>query len=247
MGIPADTLGDLQNVEVRRGGVTLDETQKLGREGLEVDKEDVILLDDCTLSYKNRRVLVYIRDVSQYGDRVFDPKFHFSDCRTLQQMRRDLRFARYVIATRDDGLFRLQYIGSGRWADRSLDVCQNCLDRLTYKGFQRGMQPHARRKAVDGFSIIEFFELYPKTLHRVIPAYSDQTAPTNDYNPGFALRSDAARRARNWTCETCSISLSDISMHRYLHIHHKNGQKYDDAETNWKAVCLHCHCGGAGA
>lgn len=157
MGIPSNKLGNLRAVDVRRVGATVHEIRQLAEEGLEVDKQDVIPLPDGTLSYKDRRVILYIRDISQYGGNYSDPRFHFSDCTTLRQMRENLRFGRFVIATRDDGQFQLHYVDSGRRTDKRLDVCQNCLDRLNYKGFQLSMRADVRRAAVQIFSIGDFF------------------------------------------------------------------------------------------
>ena len=241
MGIPRSKLGNLRAIEIRRVGATRDEIRQLAEEGLEVDKEDVVALPDGTLSYKDRRVLLYIRDVSQYGGNYSDRRFHFADCAKLRQMRENLRFGRYVVASRDDGLFRLHYISSGRRTDKRLDVCQFCLDRLNYKGFHRGMRLNIRMAAVQHFSIPEFFTTYPKTLHHSMPAYTDQTAPTNDYSTDFSLISRAYRQKRNWTCETCGIQLSRDMMQRYLHVHHINGLKNDNRDENLKAVCIHCH------
>src|SRR5713101_1064258 len=59
-------------------------------EGVTVDDiSDVKPLPDGTLAYKERRVLLYIRDKSSYGDhdpRQLLPSFHVSNCRTIRRM-----------------------------------------------------------------------------------------------------------------------------------------------------------------
>src|SRR6476661_7836031 len=82
MGIARNKFGNLRAIEVRRDGATRDEIRRLAEDGLEVDKEDVVPLPDGTLSYKDRRVLLYIRDISQYGGNYSEPRFHFSNCTT---------------------------------------------------------------------------------------------------------------------------------------------------------------------
>ena len=241
MGIPRNKLGNLRTVEVRRVGATREEIRQLAEEGLEVDQQDVVALPDGTLSYKDRRVLLYIRDIARYGGNYSDPRFHFSNCTTLRQMRENFRFGRFVIASRDDGLFQLHYIDSDHKADKRLDVCQNCLDHLNFDGFRLGMRPDLRRAAVQGFSVVDFFARYPRTLHHSIPTYTDQSAPTNDYSPDFSFISRAYREKQNWTCETCGILLSKDLMRRYLHVHHINGLKNENGDANLKAVCIYCH------
>jgi hypothetical protein len=108
MGIPRDKLGDLQAIEIRHRRTTREELRQLSEEGLDVDKEDVIPLPDGTLSYKDRRVLLYIRDISHYGGNYSEPRFHFADCATVRQMRENLRFGRFVIADHENGTFELR-------------------------------------------------------------------------------------------------------------------------------------------
>jgi|SRR5208337_2325657 len=241
MGIPFDKIGNLRAIEVGRAGATRDEIRQLAEEGLEVEKEDVVPLPDGTLSYKDRRVLVYIRDISQYGGNYSDPRFHIADCVTLRQMRKNRRYGRYVIASRDDGLFQMHFINRGPPKNRRLYVCQNCLDRLRYSGFHRDLPDDTRRAKVQNFSIPEFFAKFPKTLHHSMPAYTDQTAPTNDYSLDSPIIRRAYLQKRNWECETCGIPLSRDAMQRYLHMHHINGLKNENQEENLKAVCVHCH------
>ena len=141
-----------------------------------------------------------------------------------------------VIASREDGLFRLHYINQCRPVeDKRLDVCQKCLDQIKYKGFRFSMRQNVRLAAVKRFSIAEFFATYPKTLHHSMPAHTDQTAPKNEYSPDWPVISRAYRQKRNWVCETCSIALSKNVMQRYLHVHHINGLKNENNDENLKS------------
>lgn len=240
MGIPPNQLGDIPAVEVRRAGLTQDNYRKSAEEVLEVEIGDVEPLPDGTLSYNGERVILYIRDVANYGGDYSNPKFHVADCVTLQSMREAQRGSRYVRASRYDGKFQVHYVNDGAWETIRLDVCQHCLRRLDYKGFQR-KRKNKRNAAVQEFSIKEFFEVYPKSLHHVMPDYTDLTAPVNDYSPDFSAISRAYRQERNWICEVCGISLSGENMRHFLQVHHINGLKNDNGSGNLKAVCVHCH------
>jgi hypothetical protein len=85
-----------------------------GIEGLTVDDiSDVKALSDGTLAYKDRRVLLYIRDRrTSRGYDPFDnlPKYHIANCRTLEEMREHGRFEKYVISTRTDGKFKMNFV-----------------------------------------------------------------------------------------------------------------------------------------
>lgn len=241
MGIPRHVLGSVRGVVINTHKATLDELRQLGDEGLEIDLADLIVLQDGTLSYKDRRVLLYIRDVSAYGGRYSEPKFHFSDCSTLSQMKANRRFGKYVIANRTDGIFTLLFVDTRRRVQKHLDVCQNCLDLLKYKGFSLTHVSVQRQKVVNSFSIEEFFTQYPRTLHRAEPVHTSDTAPENIYSASFPEISRAYRSARSWKCEECAIDLSKPEHHRFLHVHHLNGLKNENDYRNLRALCLHCH------
>ncbi|HEY1614993.1 MAG TPA: hypothetical protein VGF97_15005, partial [Rhizomicrobium sp.] len=205
----------------------------------------VLVLSDGTLAYKNSRVLLYIRDHAVYSGRSIDPKFHIAHCDTLKEMKRQSRQARYVVATRTDGEFKLNIIDGSRKSEtvRKLSVCQNCLALLFFDGFEMNMPKPIRSREVSAFSIARFFEKFSRDLHEIEPQHDSDSAPVNDYNQDFSARSNALRRAKNWTCQNrnCGVYLGNQSHRRFLHVHHINGQKSDDAPGNHKVLCIKCH------
>ena len=135
--------------------LTVEEIERLAGEGIEIPLDEVAVLNDGTHIYKGRRVIVYIRDVAEYGARVSMPKYHLAMCDTLNKMIEKGRYKkRYVVATRDDGKFSIQRIRgeSPIKSDESLAVCQQCLDELKYKSFSLRMPETQRINAVRDFS-----------------------------------------------------------------------------------------------
>jgi hypothetical protein len=246
MGIAADKYGSLE-FEATEGRLSEQELERLvSPDGLDIQSlDDIRTLDDGTLAYKNSRILLYIRDHTVYNDRPVDPKFHVADCGTLQEMKQKKRFARYVVATRLDGTFRLNIINGGQKSEevKKLSVCQNCMNQLQFDGFQMTMARQARYALVNSFSIERFFQKYPKTLLVEVPKHDADTAPLNDYNQDFSQKSMALRAAANWTCQnvSCGISLAKPDLRRFLHIHHLNSIKSDDSASNLKILCIRCH------
>ena len=101
--------------------------------------DDIKVLDDGTLALKDRRVLLYIRDVKEFRDKEAQaPKFHLVNCQKLQQMRDEGRLERYVVAVKPDGRFAVNFLGVGflRREILRLAVCQLCLEFLGLDGFQ---------------------------------------------------------------------------------------------------------------
>lgn len=217
----------------------------LGVEGIEItDFKDVHPQQDKTLGYKGQRVLVYIRDVNHYQNTTNPslPRFHVSFCKKLEEMKNGGRLQRYVVANRDDGYFNININNRGaEWIE--LDVCQFCLDNLSWKGFSfNKMQAQRRQAIVSEFTINAFFKKYPKTLFTIKPAHNSDTAPVNDYTHDWAEVSERLKREHSYQCQSSVCQLTLLGDDRkYLHVHHINGIKYDNGRSNLKVLCIRCH------
>ena len=221
--------------------------QILNTEGIQVEPEEIKISDDGTLEYEGRKVVVYIRDQFRLrnSDSSNDPqqlyKFHIVDCLTLQQMKRQGRHKRYVVATRTDGMFDVNFIEGGKLieacVERNLYVCQNCLKRLNYKDYnsRRSLE---QNKIKESFDLKEFFETFGPSI-MIEPTHTDVTAPVNEYPLDWTLSSRCYREKVGWKCEECDINLAEEK--RFLHVHHINGLKNDSSDENLQALCIGCH------
>jgi hypothetical protein len=228
------------------------ELERLVSGGLDVSSiDEVRVLPDGTLAYKDSRVLVYIRDVTTYAVRSWDrrsklPRFHLANCETLQQMRREKRYERYVVAARQDGRFEVNFIETDRSVRSSterLHVCQNCLTFLAFDGFQMTMQRTVREARVASFKLEQFFQSYPRALHIELPPGRSDSAPLNTYPEDFDSLAKKTKEDRGWRCEGegCGVILDEPGLRKYLHVHHINGQKHDSRPENLKTLCSVCH------
>ena len=226
--------------------LTIEEIERLAGEGIEIPLDQVQVLNDGTHFYKGKRVIVYIRDVAEYGSRVSMPKYHLAMCSTLYTMIDEGRYQkRYVVATRDDGKFSIQKIRGETVikSDEKLDICQQCLDELKYKSFSLRMDKDVRVKVVRSFSIKEFFDEYGKSCIWTTPRFDAVHAPANVYSHQFYRIAKSVKERRGYRCETidCGIDLSAPQDQRFLHAHHVNADKSDNHPSNIRLLCIRCH------
>jgi len=207
----------------------------LPTEGLDVEAREITSNYDATLIYKNKRVLIHIRDSVKHV-----PRFHIANCSTLLEMKSNGRFARYVASEREEGSFFVRMNG-GSLNKMKLPVCQNCLEKLAWKGFSKDvMSSRAKQEAVDTFSIQEFFRKYPHSLHPEIPEQKAETAPANEYPLNWDEISSSLREQLGFICQSCNLVVGE-SNKRFLHVHHINGVKKDCRPENLKCLCVACH------
>lgn len=217
---------------------------------IELEQGKEVEIDDLDsgiplLSYQGRQVLLYIRDHGgSFDAAVADPggngkKFHLAHCKTLEDMKRQNRFQRYVATTRLDGLFTIeatgQYSRNQRSADVALRVCQNCLTHLNYQK-SRESAP-LRRTLAECFSITHFFSHY-STAFKHVPVSLDKAASVG-YTMDWKQVSQSTREAARYCCSDCGV---DLEQHRHLcDVHHRNGVKSDNRPGNLQVLCRDCH------
>ena len=205
---------------------------ELAGKGIElVDPGQITVERDGTLSHEGRRILVYIRD--QYSRFFGKYKFHVANCEKIQDMKKNERFdKRYVASTRTDGKFVANITDSGKIIEKekliTMQVCGYCLSHLRSQGYGE-----------KGFSLEKFFESYDKAIAPK-PRYTDITAPVDTYSSLQSTFSRICRERAGWRCEKCGISLKGEAR-KFLHAHHRNGDKSNNSWGNLRALCVECH------
>ena len=217
--------------------------------GIEISPDEIVYAPDGTLEYEGRKVVVYIRDQNVLNSyELVDPdpeqlrKFHVANCLTLKQMRAQSRYGRYVVATRTDGKFIVNFLVNnrihkkGERVERRLYVCKHCLNKLDYKRYRnrRTQQDEIR----ESFDLNEFFEMYGSRI-AIEPPDTDRTAPINKYSSNWRQISRHYRKKVGWRCEECGTDLGEGK--KFLEVHHINSVKYDNKDENLRALCIHCH------
>jgi len=119
--------------------------QFLGEEELEIDSLDTLKIHlDGTLTYNDKRVLLYIVDLS---DDPLPPVFHISSCHLLQELNTRGKIFKYYITSKEDGLFFGEPLG----------VCKECLTFLNWSGYTQTNR-RGQEKIAANFTSRSFFK-----------------------------------------------------------------------------------------
>jgi hypothetical protein len=117
---------------------------ELEKTGLAAKGEDLRPLGDYTLAYKNARVLAYRLNAEGQGIGVY----HLGDCLKVQQWWSVDKHIDLQVAFKPP---------------EGMKVCQDCLHRLRYQGFDGARSRHQdySKRIVQAFDVTGFFDQYP--------------------------------------------------------------------------------------
>lgn len=212
-------------------------------DALEFKPEELSRLADRTVGFKGRRVLLYLRDSTQSSIKQYGaPKFHFAFCTKLEEMNANQTFDKYLVASREDGLFKINVIADGVAHAKylKLDVCRYCLGLISWQGYRTDLTEEEKLHRVKSFNLKHFFNEYPANILSVQSKYNSENAPLNDYVENWGDISKSFKQRNRYSCSRCQIVLEG-SLSKYLHVHHKNMIKNDNEDRNLMCLCIKCH------
>lgn len=231
---------------------------------IQVDRNQIIQHGPFLLYEGKILAILYIYDYRATQEDLLSesvdkkaPKFHFSWCRTLSEMDKKGKFARYIFSRKKINKFKVQAterdpvmikkLGEHHeMEDVTLYACKNCLNETGYKGYTKDLKPEDKNKHILDFNIKEFLDENEATvstsrfyLEQKRVKFSDETVQPMVYTDDFPEISRRLRASKNWKCTKCNV---DMSRHKAgLHTHHKNGVKNDNSASNLQVLCAMCH------
>jgi hypothetical protein len=150
---------------------TIPELESLLEAGIDIeDLGRVRALADRTLVYKDRRVLLYRRELPlPTSARPLPrelPHFHIANCPIVRRLRDSGAASRHVVAAREDGCFQVDLLQAGQSLPslERLPVCEDCLDELAFDGYSVASPRDLRVRAAAGFTVTRFFTQYRRAL-----------------------------------------------------------------------------------
>jgi len=197
---------------------------------------------------------LYLQDykLDEYGP----PKYHLCNCTTIQDFKLKGFFSNYRWANTKDVTVKNRVTGEEVHFDH-LDLCKNCISLI------KKVAGHATFQTSE-----EFVDFVRNRVYGNEPADSEdifdeegETAIAKDiknqlgladtdfgaeydifgYIHGWEQISKAYREKRDYTCEHCGIHIEDPFDRRFIHVHHKDGNKANNSESNLECLCIDCH------
>jgi len=215
--------------------------------GIEIELKSVEVNAGSLLGYQGHQVVLYIPDHGESVEKALEDgetgrKVHVADCSTLKIMRDKGRYERYFVRNGLSPMFVVTGVNRDREevkGETKLHVCKNCMKLLNYKDF-KNKKKLARSAIVGEFSLDQFFASY-SSYFKYMPSRKSSDLESNRYSSNWNEISKAYKEGLSWRCEHCSVDLSSGVHQRLLHVHHINGVKGDNSESNLKALCIDCH------
>lgn len=172
-----------------------------------------------------RQVFLYKKDyhLQAYGK----PRFHICKCETIEDFILRGRFKQHYVRANSEPLPVID-LDDGRILKQidGLPLCNYC------------------RKIVSSYSGItttEFVELLKSANGNEQEDYGDVELDLFGYTKDWEDISKVYREKHDYTCEKCGLKIEDGYDRQYIHVHHINGDKLNNKESNLKCLCLYCH------
>lgn len=208
--------------------------KKMKLEYISVNYDEFSFASDETIEINGVKCCAYIMDqkpgLYDLKEMVSGYKYHLCNCRTLQEMVRGGRKKRYVVTSKDDGMFHVNPQGATNIKKpvlMSITLCEHCIKIL-----------HAHDMYFEPFSLREFYKRYQQDIPYDFQR-EEQVVVTESYAPDHAEVAKKYKEAVSYKCQLCHVDCSKNK--NCLHLHHKNGVGADNKRENLQVLCVMCH------
>lgn len=182
-------------------------------------REDSIYLNIDGQEYKGYMYLKY-PDVVRFGF----PKFHITNCQT-------------VLGQRARGQFDGRYF----WHNSNKVTIEDRANGNIYEDINLSLCGYCRNQS----SITEYSDTqgFFSVLDQQEQEYINEKIEVDifGYTLDWQQISREFRKEKDYTCESCGIQIDEPSDRRFIHVHHRNGNKLNNRRNNLECLCVLCH------
>lgn len=154
--------------------------------------------------------------ISRYGSM---PRFHLTRCGKIED------------------LFVGGYGHYYKWSNNELNDITDRDTREVYKNQKLQLCSHCQSSIIGIRDTEDFFKTLETQGEKEINVEVDIFGYTLDWQN----ISRAYRREKKYTCENCGIKMEEPQDRRFIHVHHKDGNKVHNNPNNLECLCILCH------
>lgn len=187
------------------------------------NKQGIFIRDN---SGHYHQVFMYKRDyhLSRYGS----PKYHICQCNTIQEFMNSGGFRdHYRYANTDEVIVQDMDNGMCEETVRDLALCGYCANIVSTQ-YRKGMP------------LREFVNIL-REAGEADPDHEAKEVDMLGYVRNWQSISEAKRELENYTCEICGFKAENTFDRRFMHVHHRDGNKLNNRPENLQCLCIRCH------
>ena len=172
------------------------------------------------------QVFMYKRDyhLVRYGS----PRFHICQCDTIQEFMQSGGFRdHYRYANTEEVKVLDMDNGLREETVNDLQLCAYCANMFNQR-FRKGMP-------------LEHFVDILKEAGEADPEEQAKEVDIFGYVKEWDKISEAKKELENYTCEKCGYHAETPFDRMYIHVHHKDGNKLNNNQSNLQCLGIHCH------
>ena len=186
---------------------------------LDIRDDGIFLTDDDGVK---RQVFLYKRryKLMEYGK----PRFHVCLCETIQKFLSDRKDIPEYRRANTRTVKVLNWDNNDEEEEVSdLPLCKNCAKIMYNNKFMNSS---------------EFAEILQNAASEDVS--SNARVDIHGYTKDWQLISSNYRKKKGYRCEKCGIKVTSLES-EFMHVHHINGKKTDNKDSNLQCLCIKCH------